>query len=90
MERTIKTFLAKYPEWKLAEHTLTADFKLADFVQVQIVVEELCKLAAELNHHPTVAFGYNTLHVATTTHDAGNTITEKDIELATRVSKLVG
>lgn len=36
----------------------------------------------KLNHHPEWTNVYNKVHVVLTTHDAGNTITEKDRKLA--------
>jgi 4a-hydroxytetrahydrobiopterin dehydratase len=36
----------------------------------------------KLNHHPEWSNVYNKVHVSLTTHDAGNTITEKDKQLA--------
>jgi 4a-hydroxytetrahydrobiopterin dehydratase len=90
MEQDINTFIANHSEWRLIGDTLVRDWKLADFNQIRQVVSQLCDLADELNHHPTVTFGYNTLHVETTTHDDGNQVTAKDLELAARVNKLVG
>lgn len=90
MEQDVNTFLENHSNWQLIGGALVGDWKLTDFIQLRQVVVQLCNLADALNHHPTVTFGYNTLHVETTTHDAGNTITEKDLELATNVSKLVG
>lgn len=37
----------------------------------------------KLNHHPEWTNVYNKVHVVLTTHDAGNTITDKDRKLAT-------
>jgi 4a-hydroxytetrahydrobiopterin dehydratase len=90
MEQDINTFIANHSEWRLIGDTLVRDWKLADFSQIRQVVSQLCDLADELDHHPTVTFGYNTLHVETTTHDDGNQVTAKDLELAARVNKLVG
>ncbi len=90
MEQDINTFLENHSSWQLSDNTLVGNWKLADFAQLRQVVTQLCDLADELNHHPTVTYGYNTLHVETTTHDAGNQITHKDLELARSVSQMVG
>jgi len=90
MEQEIALLLENNPNWILEKNTLVGNWKVADFAMLRQLVGELCDLADELNHHPTVTYGYNTLRVETTTHDAGNTITTKDMELATAVSKLVG
>ena len=57
--------------------------------ELKEIIGKLCDLADELDHHPTVTFGYNTLRIETTTHDAGNRITQKDVELAERVCQLI-
>jgi 4a-hydroxytetrahydrobiopterin dehydratase len=36
----------------------------------------------KIDHHPEWSNIYNKVHVTLTTHDAGNTITEKDRKLA--------
>lgn len=90
MDQDIDTFLANHSNWQLVGDTLVGDWKLANFTQLRQAVAQLCDLADELDHHPAVTYGYDTLHVETTTHDAGNTLTAKDIDLAQRVSQLVG
>jgi len=90
MEQEIELLLKNDKNWIQAENTLVGNWKVADFAKLRGLIGELCDLADDLNHHPTVTYGYNTLRVETTTHDAGNTITDKDVELAKRVSKLVG
>ena len=90
MEQEIELLLKNNPNWKLEENTLVGNWKLPNFSELRLVVGRLCDLADELNHHPNVTYGYSTLRVETTTHDAGNTITAKDVELAKRVSGLVG
>jgi len=90
MEQEIELLLQNNPNWILEETTLVGNWKVNDFARLRSLVGDLCNLADELNHHPTVTYGYNTLRIETTTHDAGNTITAKDVELARRVSGLVG
>jgi len=90
MQDQIDTLLQQFPAWKYESNTLVAEWRLQNFTALRTVITGMCDLADELNHHPTVTYGYNTLRVETTTHDAGNVVTQKDIELATRVSELVG
>ena len=89
MEQKIEELISRHPEWVYAEGVLSGSWKVENFVAVRELVSALCVLADELNHHPTVTFGYNTLKVDTTTHDAGNTVTQKDIDLALRISALL-
>lgn len=85
-QQDIDDLLQKYPAWEHVGDTLVGQWKFSDFEELKEVVGKLCDLAAELDHHPTVTFGYNNLKVETTTHDAGNSVTEKDIELVQHIA----
>jgi len=88
-QTTINAFIDEHPDWQQQENTLVGEWNVNDFSALRTVITQLCDLTEELNHHPTVTYGYNTLRVATTTHDAGNTITDLDLTLARRVSELL-
>jgi 4a-hydroxytetrahydrobiopterin dehydratase len=45
-------------------------------------------LSEKANHHPTWKNTWNTVEVWLSTHDAGNTITEKDLELSKAIDSL--
>ena len=48
-------------------------------------------LAAEkMNHHPRWTNVYNTVEIWLNTHDAGNTVTDKDRKLAQKIDALLG
>ena len=90
MERDkLEAFFAEYPDWYQEEDELVAGFEFADFEGVKNLLSSLTSVIDEQNHHPTVTFGYNTIEIRTTTHDAGGAITEKDLELAKKVSALL-
>ena len=86
---SITDLLANNPAWTVSGETLVGNWKFNDFAALRAIVTQVCDLADELNHHPTVTYGYNTLQIETTTHDEGNTITEKDVELAGRISAVI-
>lgn len=44
------------------------------------------ELAQKANHHPDVDWRYDTLFIATSSHDAGGQITARDIALARAIS----
>ena len=90
MQNKIQTLLATDPAWKYQNNRLVGEWVFSNFSEVRAMVGQLGDLADELNHHPMVTYGYNTVQIKTTTHDAGNTVTDLDIELAKRVSALVG
>lgn len=46
--------------------------------------------AEKMNHHPKWTNVWNTVDVWLSTHDAGNTVTDKDRRLAQKIDALVG
>jgi len=46
-------------------------------------------IAEKMYHHPNWSNVYNTVVIELTTHDAGNTVTDRDHRLAKAISKLV-
>lgn len=85
----IDTFITENSDWQVKDDQLIAKFELADFSEVQAKIKEIMKIADEQNHHPTVTFSYKTIEIKTVTHDAGNTLTDRDFELAKAVSSVV-
>lgn len=67
---------------------LKASFQFEDFVTAFAFMTEVAFWAEKYNHHPNWSNVYNTVHIALTTHDADNTITEKDHRLAQKISYL--
>jgi 4a-hydroxytetrahydrobiopterin dehydratase len=45
--------------------------------------------AEKMNHHPFWINVWNRVEIRLSTHDAGNTITEKDRELAHKIDQLL-
>ena len=84
----IEHFVSNGSHWQYESGVLKATFHFPSFTDVQSFVNSLMLLAADMNHHPTVTFGYADVSIETTTHDAENSITEKDIALAEALSQL--
>lgn len=85
----IDAFISNHLPWRHVDGKLVSLWSFDSFEQVRQCVEKLCALSEELQHHPTVTFGYNFIRVETTTHDADNQITEKDLMLASAVCELM-
>lgn len=68
--------------FKLDNNTLSAEFKFDNFTQAFAFMTEVAFLAEQHQHHPNWSNVWNTVNIALTTHDAGNTVTDKDYELA--------
>lgn len=74
--------------WKEENNSLRKVFEFKDFVAAFAWMTKAAIWAEKINHHPEWSNVYNKVSVKLTTHDAGNTITEKDRELADKMDQL--
>ncbi len=74
--------------WKETNNKLTKKFSFDDFDQAIEFINQVAQIARELNHHPTIINTYNTVELQLSTHDAGDTVTDKDRVLAKRVDAI--
>lgn len=75
--------------WKEEDNKLTRTFEFGDFVEAWGFMSQVAILAEKMAHHPNWSNVYNTVNIELTTHDAGNTVTDKDRKLAEAIDKLV-
>lgn len=75
--------------WKEENNQLTQTFKFKNFVEAFGFMSKVALVAEKMNHHPNWSNVYNTVTISLNTHDAGNTITEKDRKLAAEIDKIV-
>ena len=68
--------------WVNENNALLKTYIFADFEAAMHFMQLAAKSIAVQNHHPEWTNVYNKVSVKLTTHDAGNTITEKDEMLA--------
>jgi 4a-hydroxytetrahydrobiopterin dehydratase len=69
-------------ERKETESSLQKIYTFKDFVQAMKRMQQVGEKCQEQNHHPIRTNTYNTVNVKLSTHDAENTVTEKDRNLA--------
>lgn len=74
--------------WIEKDNKLQATFKFTDFASAFAFMTEVAFHAEKQNHHPNWSNVWNTVEIHLTTHDAGNTITEKDRNLAETISTI--
>ena len=79
---------AKLPGWVFERDALVKTFKFGSFREALSFMVRVSYEAEELNHHPEWTNVYNRVVVRLTTHDAGNRVTVKDVELATRMQRI--
>lgn len=68
--------------WVEVDQKLYKQFVFKDFTEALSWMLKAAFVIERLNHHPEWSNVYNKVTVYLTTHDAGNTITQKDRDLA--------
>ena len=78
--------------WRLEtdsdESRLERTFSFDGFREAFAFLTRVAFEAEDMDHHPEIANVYDTVHLSLSTHDAGNRVTETDLELARRVSAI--
>jgi len=75
--------------WQKTNNTLYKKFEFTNFSQAFAFMTRVAIEAEKLNHHPLWTNVYNKVEIWLSTHDAGNTVTELDYELALAIDGLV-
>ena len=75
-------------DWTEAGGALHRTFTCHDFTQAFAFMTEVAFAAEAMSHHPEWSNVYNRVEIKLTTHDAGNTVTDKDRKLATRIDAI--
>ncbi len=86
----IKDALTTLPDWKSAGGALQAEFTFRDFRQAMAFMVRVAFEAEAMNHHPEWTNAYNRVAIRLNTHDAGDKVTAKDVDLARRIEKIRG
>jgi 4a-hydroxytetrahydrobiopterin dehydratase len=76
--------------WKEQDNSLYRKFKFADFSEAFAFMSRVALAAEKMDHHPTWTNVYNVVEIWLNTHDAGNTVTEKDRKLAKTIDGIIG
>ena len=84
----INEALAKLPGWTFAEDKLSREYRFASFTEAMGFITEMAFACEKTNPHPELFNVYSRVEIGLTTHDAGNKVTEKDLELAAELEKI--
>lgn len=87
-DEEIQAALRSAPGWGYIDGRLRSQFQTFNFANGVAFVNQIGKVADDLNHHPDVLLTYPRVTIDIYTHDVGG-ITEFDFELARRISALV-
>ncbi|MDX1937300.1 MAG: 4a-hydroxytetrahydrobiopterin dehydratase [Flavihumibacter sp.] len=75
--------------WTEQNNTLYRKFQFADFSEAFAFMTRVAIEAEKMNHHPLWTNVWNQVEIWLSTHDAGNTVTDKDRKLAAKIDALL-
>ncbi|MBK8290852.1 MAG: 4a-hydroxytetrahydrobiopterin dehydratase [Flammeovirgaceae bacterium] len=75
--------------WIEENNRLKKTFSFKDFREAFGFMTKVALIAEKADHHPYWTNVYNTVSFELSTHDAGDTITDKDRKLAQAIDQLV-
>ena len=74
--------------WKKENNQLHRSFVFKDFVEAFTFMTKVAFAAEKMGHHPNWSNVYNKVDIQLFTHEAKDTITEKDIKLSKEIDKI--
>ena len=84
----INESLAKLPGWTFAEDKLSREYRFSNFTEAMGFITEMAFACEKANHHPELLNVYSRVEIGLTTHDAGDKVTQKDVDLAAELEKI--
>jgi 4a-hydroxytetrahydrobiopterin dehydratase len=88
--KELRAIMPRLSGWKLAQHKLIRTFEFQDFVQSLSFVNSLVAYFETMDHHPDVHIAYGELTFELTRYDVGGRVTDRDVEVAKKISSLYG
>lgn len=74
--------------WKEENNQLKQSFQFTDFVEAFAFMTQVAFAAEKMNHHPNWSNVYNKVEIALFTHDANDSVTEKDRKLSKLIDEI--
>lgn len=75
--------------WKEENNTLHRKFEFKDFSEAFAFMTRVAFAAEKMDHHPLWTNVYNKVEIWLSTHDARDTVTEKDRKLALLIDEII-
>jgi 4a-hydroxytetrahydrobiopterin dehydratase len=74
-------------KWKEENNRLKRVFEFTDFSEAFAFMARVALAAEKRNHHPDWSNSWNKVTIELSSHDAGNTVTDRDRKLAEEIDK---
>ncbi|MFJ6454653.1 4a-hydroxytetrahydrobiopterin dehydratase [Paenarthrobacter sp. NPDC091669] len=78
--------LRELPDWKYQDGLVTV-YKTPTAAEALALIAAVGEIAEQQNHHPDLEWRYNRVYLRYVSHDAGGTVTPRDIAAAASVSE---
>lgn len=75
--------------WRVENDKLKKDFKFKNFKEAAAFIMRIAFEAESLQHHPELFNVYSKVNISLCTHEAGDKITNKDVELAKAIDSIL-
>ena len=75
--------------WQEQNNSLYRKFEFKDFSEAFSFMTRVALAAEKMDHHPRWTNVYNNVEIWLNTHDAGDTVTDKDRKLAKKIDGFV-
>lgn len=85
----VEAVLSKLKGWSGDEHGLRRKLIFRDFRGAMKFMQACIEGIEARNHHPSWCNTYNSIDIQLNTHDAGNRVTGKDVELAEFINSVL-
>ena len=82
--------LARLEHWRLDDGALRRDVRFANFVEAFAFLSAVALLAERHGHHPEIENVYRNVTLRLRTHDAGNRVSQMDVDLALAIDTHAG
>lgn len=86
--KTIQSQLEDLNDWHYIDNAIEKNFLFVNFSQALGFMVQVGLLAEKANHHPEFFNVYNKLRIRLNRHEAQNSVTDKDIDLAKNIDKI--
>lgn len=85
----VREALKSLEGWELSTGKIKKNFEFEDFSEALGFIVRIGLEAEKQVHHPGIYNVYNTVKIELSTHDAGDEVTQKDIDLAQAIESVL-
>jgi len=87
-EQEIRNGLDSLEGWQQSDNKIIKEFEFKDFSEALGFIVRIGLEAEKQVHHPELFNVYNTVKISLSTHDAGDKVTQKDLDLAKAIESV--